>query len=157
MYDYKEFDISEKATLQNIHKYVVSVYPEQLQMSEDDIKKIKTKIEGDENKFNWIISISQTQDSQITGANGLPSIKPGFITWINSQKKSSSSKSTGSRKKAPLTMKGADVGFIEENKEGNSENGNFTEEDENVESMEGYENENYEEYGNVEAIDENIY
>ena len=158
MYDYKEVDISEKATLQNIHKYVVSVYPEQLQMSEDAIKKIKTKIEGDENKFNWILSISQTQDSQTTGANGLPSIKPGFITWINSQKKSSSSKSTGSRKKAPLAMKGADVGFIEENKEGNSENGNFTEEDENIEFIEeNNENENYEGYGNVEAIDENIY
>ena len=151
MYNYKEITIDSKATLQNIHKYAVSI--NELQMSEDAIKKIKTKVEGDENKFNWLVSIVQTQDTQITGANGLPSIKQGFSTFINNQKKTSTSKSSGSRKKAPTAMKGVDIGFINSDV---NENGN---ENENEEfTNEEFINEEFtnEEYADVEAIAEDI-
>ena len=139
-------------------------------MSEDDVKKIKTKIEGDENKFNWLLSVVKSQDVPITGANGLPSVKPGFTTFIqNSQKKSSTgSKSTGSRKKTGAAIKGADIGFINDPSENVNTNGMVntntmvntmgnvnemgnveTEETEEMESADGID------YESVEAINEN--
>jgi hypothetical protein len=146
MYNYKEFAISPKATLQNIHKYAASIG--EIKMTDEELAKIKTKVEGDENKFNWIISITQLQDSNVSGV-----VKPGFETFINSQKKSSTSKSsTSRRRKAPTAMKGADIGFITSEIQNENENEEFT--SENLDYVENTnENEN-EEYENVEAIDE---
>jgi len=147
MYNYKEFTISPKATLQNIHKYAASIG--EIKMTDEELAKIKTKVEGDENKFNWIISITQLQDSNVSGV-----VKPGFDTFINSQKKSSTSKS-GNRRKAPTAMKGADIGFIATE----NENVEFTnEESENFDYIENgefanAENEDLYLNENVEAVD----
>lgn len=147
MYNYNEATIEPKATLQNIHKYAVSI--KQLNMSDEGIKKIKTKVDGDINTFNSILELSRLQDKTETGPNGLPIIvRQGFLTWINSQKKSAP-KSTGTKRKTASAIKGADVEFATDNDNGIG--------NENENEIEFSQSENMEEDGNnFEFVDAEI-
>jgi len=93
--NYIEQDIIETATLQNIHKYAVAT--NRVQMTEEKLKSIKTKIEGDQNMFNTLIALTQQQDVQtqeIDPATNQLKVLPGFNTFIANSKKTSSRKKT---------------------------------------------------------------
>ena len=87
MYDYKEATIEPKATLQNLHKYAIAT--NQITMTDEDLKKIKTKVEGDENKFNFLLQltqqVTQTQtQNPVTGA--ITQVQnSSFLTWLATQ------------------------------------------------------------------------
>jgi hypothetical protein len=133
--DYIEADITEKATLQNVFKYAVSIG--KLSMTEEQLKAIKTKIPGDKTTFDTIIALTQIQDTlQTDPATNQPIIDPatnqsviatpGFMTYIASLKK----KATTSRTKKPKANDDVDITWSndersedlgEENEEENEE------------------------------------
>lgn len=150
--DYIEANINEKATLQNVYKYAVSIG--KIQMTEEQLKAIKTKIPGDKTTFDNIIALTQLQDVvQTNPATNQPMIDvttnqpiittPGFITYINSLKK----KATTSRAKKPKANSNNDVDMVWSNDERSEDLGEDFEANEE-------ENEEYEEENN-DVIDVN--
>ena len=150
-YTYEEAIIDPKATLQNIYKY--AIYLKQIQMTPEQLKTIKTKIEGDKNLFDFMLALTQNADvTQLNQLGQQEIVTYGFKNWLASQKKSNS----GNKRKTAATIT-ADVGFTEDESVSEVENGNIDESDQ--ENMDEYvedvgNGEEGDEYGEAEYIPE---
>ena len=108
-FDYLVNNISSKATLQNLHKYGQFIQcPQFAIISEEQLKNMKTKVEGDKAKFDLLLNLSNAQDQ--IAQNGAKIL--GFESYLQSISTKKTSTAT-TRKRATKPKAGADIAFAE--------------------------------------------